>query len=195
MILVETKYKTHDGELLAIIKAFKTWKHYLEGSQNEILVLTDYNKLPQFMDTKSLSSREVRWAQELSHYYFRIDYCQNKANRAADALFQYPQQNAEEEDALRAKNVKILHYLQSSLTNASLSNLMFSKPSPLQQVFVCGTHVLPKLCQFWNSFQSNIALDSPYIANIGGMRLQLSALQENDKEAKLLKGSADLLQG
>ena len=31
MIPAETRYKTHDGELLAIVEAFKTWKHYLEG--------------------------------------------------------------------------------------------------------------------------------------------------------------------
>ena len=31
MIPVETKYKTHDGELLAIIEAFKSWRHYLES--------------------------------------------------------------------------------------------------------------------------------------------------------------------
>ena len=29
MILAETRYKTHNGELLVIVKAFKTWKHYL----------------------------------------------------------------------------------------------------------------------------------------------------------------------
>ena len=32
MILVEIKYKTNNGEVLAIIKAFKTWKHYLEST-------------------------------------------------------------------------------------------------------------------------------------------------------------------
>ena len=32
MIPAETRYKTHDGELLAIVEALKTWKHYLEGS-------------------------------------------------------------------------------------------------------------------------------------------------------------------
>ena len=45
MIPVETRYKTHDGELLAIVKAFKTWRHYLEGSQHEIFMLTDHNNL------------------------------------------------------------------------------------------------------------------------------------------------------
>ena len=74
MILTKTRYKTHDGELLAIIEAFKTWRHYLEGFQHEVLVLTDHNNLHQSMDTKSLSSRQVRWAQKLSCYHFQIDY-------------------------------------------------------------------------------------------------------------------------
>ena len=60
MIPAETRYETHDGELLAIVEAFKTWRHYLEGSQHEVLVLTDHNNLRRFMETKSLSSRQVR---------------------------------------------------------------------------------------------------------------------------------------
>ena len=57
MIPAETRYETHDGELLAIVEAFKTWRHYLEGCKHEVLVLTDHNNLCRFMDTKSLSSR------------------------------------------------------------------------------------------------------------------------------------------
>ena len=41
------------------------------------------------MDTKSLSSRQVRWAQELSRYHFCIDYQQGKANAAANTLSQF----------------------------------------------------------------------------------------------------------
>ena len=57
IIPAETQYKTHNGELLAIIEAFKTWRHYLKGCKHEVLVLTDHNNLCCFMDTKSLSSR------------------------------------------------------------------------------------------------------------------------------------------
>ena len=114
-----------------------------------MLVLTDHNNLRRFMDTKSLSSKQVRWAQKLSRYHFRIDYCQSKANGAADALSQYPQQNAEEEEVLRKENFKILYRLQSSLTNASLSELSTSAElSLLHRVLFCGTHVLPQLRQF-----------------------------------------------
>ena len=149
MIPAETRYKTHNGEFLAIVEAFKTWRHYLEGSQHEVLVLTDHNNLRWFMNTKSLSSKQVRWAQELSCYHFRIDYHQDKANGAANALSQYPQQSAEEKKTLRTKNVKILHRLQSFLSNASLLGLSTSaKLLSLYQVFICGTYVLLQLRQF-----------------------------------------------
>ncbi len=62
MILVETRYKTHNGKVLAIIEAFKTWKHNLEDCKYEVLELTDHNNLQHFMDSKSLSSRQVRLA-------------------------------------------------------------------------------------------------------------------------------------
>ena len=127
MISTETRYETHDSELLAIVEAFKTWKYYLEGSQHEMLVLIDYNNIRRFMETKSLSSRQVCWAQELSCYHFRIDYRQGKANTAANALSWYPQQSAEEEKIFRSKNVKIFYRWQSSL--ARVSSLLASHPS------------------------------------------------------------------
>ena len=146
MIPAETRYETHDGELLAIVEAFKTWRHYLEGCKHEVLVLTDHNNLHQFMNTKSLSSRQVCWAQKLSRYHFQIDYHQGKANGAANVLSRFSQRNQAKEDKLRTENTRILHKLQSSLTNASLSSLSTSAELlPLHQVLICGMHVLPQL--------------------------------------------------
>ena len=151
MIPAETRYETHDSKLLAIVEAFKTWKNYLEGSQHKVLVLTDHNNLCRFMDTKSLSSRQVRWAQKLSRYHFQIDYCQGKANGAADALSQYLQRSAEEEETLQAENVKILHCLQSLLAKVSGLLVNLSHLSLLHQVLICGTTVLPQVQRFWSS--------------------------------------------
>ena len=101
------------------------------------------------MDTKSLSSRQVYWAQELSRYHFQIDYYQDKGNGATDALSWYSQQSAEEKKTLWAENIKILHRLRSLLTNASLSSLSTSvELLPLHRVLICGTHVLLQLRQF-----------------------------------------------
>ena len=60
MISAESRYETHNGELLSIVKVFKTWKHYLESSWHKVFILTDYNNLYQFINTKSLSSKQVR---------------------------------------------------------------------------------------------------------------------------------------
>ena len=106
MIPAETKYKTHDQELLAIVKALKTWHHYLESCRYEVFVLTDHNNLRRFMDIKSLSSRQVRLAQKLSWYYFWIEYQQGKANAAADALSQFPQRSQSKEEELWVENTQ-----------------------------------------------------------------------------------------
>ncbi len=143
MISAKTWYKTYNGKLLAIIEAFKTWRHYLEGCKHEVLVLTNHNNLQCFMNIKSLSSRQVQWAQKLSKYYFRIDYERGKANGAVDALCQYPQRSAKEKETLQAENIKILHRLQSLLAWVlELSVLSLSVFSPLHQVLIYGTVIL-----------------------------------------------------
>ena len=65
LISAKTRYKTHNGELLVIVEAFKTWQHYLEGCTHKLFVLTNHNNLCCFMKTKNLSSCQVWWAQEL----------------------------------------------------------------------------------------------------------------------------------
>ena len=155
MIPAETRYKTYNGELLAIVEVFKTWRHYLEGCKHKVLVFTDHNNLCRFMDTKSLSSRQVRWAQELSRYHFQINYHQNKVNAAADVLSRFPQRSQDEEDELQAENGQIFHCLQNSLINTSLAGLTLlassssSLPSHLHQVLIYETYVLLQLQYFW----------------------------------------------
>ena len=90
MILAKIQYEIHDQELLAIVEAFNSWRHYLEGYKFEVFVLTVDNNHRQFIDIKSLSSRQVWWVQEISRYYFWINYHQGKANAAADAFSHFP---------------------------------------------------------------------------------------------------------
>jgi RNase H-like domain found in reverse transcriptase/Reverse transcriptase (RNA-dependent DNA polymerase) len=78
----ERNYSTHDGELLAIVQAFKNWRHYLEGSRFTIEVITDHNNLRYFMETKYLESRQARWAMYLATYDFEIIYRKGTSNPA-----------------------------------------------------------------------------------------------------------------
>ena len=184
MIPAEIWYETHNGKLLAIVKAFKTWRHYLEDCKHEVLILTNHNNLCRFMNTKSLSFRQVHWAQELLRYYFRIDCWRGKANEAANTLLQYSQQSVKEKATFWAENTKILHRLQSSLAN--VSGLSLDVFSSLHHILVCGTAVLPQLRQFWDFIRGKIANEGPYNVSIGVMRLKLPGLQDDNNQAKKL---------
>ena len=82
MIPAETRYETHDQELLSIVAAFQQWRHYLEGSYHPITVLTDHNNLRYFMKTTNLNRRQSRWALVLAEYDFEIKYRPGKTNPA-----------------------------------------------------------------------------------------------------------------
>lgn len=97
-----------------------------------------------------MSSRQIRLTQELSRYHFRIDYYQEKANVAADALFCFPQRSQAKEETLREENSQNLHQLQTSLTRANIVGLSLSghkatSLSTLYEVFIYKTHVLIQL--------------------------------------------------
>lgn len=152
MILIKTWYKTYDQELQAIVNVFKTWHYYLESYKYEVFILTDYNNLCWFMNKKSLSSCQVRWAQNLLQYHFSINYQQRKANVVEDVLSHIPQRSQVEQKTLRDKNSPIFHQLQVSLIRANIAKLCLSglvstpELSPFYQVFVYRTYILSRLC-------------------------------------------------
>ncbi len=153
------------------------------------------------MDIESLSSRQVQWAHELSRYHFCINYCQGKANAAADALSRFLQRSQAEEETLRAENSQILRRLQSLLTNASLAGLSLSglvtanseatNLFPLHQVLICKTHVLLRLPRFWETLRGELTGEGPYQpASLRGMRLRLPELQAEDQEARRIRAQS-----
>ena len=56
----ERNYAAADKELLAIVKAFKQWRHHLEGATHKVTVQTDSANLRFFMDAKKLNQRHAR---------------------------------------------------------------------------------------------------------------------------------------
>ena len=117
MIQAERGYETHDAELLAIVMAFKQWRHYLEGSRYPIEVITDHNNLKYFMTTKELNGRQARWALRLAAFDFVIRYQPGRLN-AADALSRRPDYAAIEQG-----EDMILPTLQNKLKSMEMADL------------------------------------------------------------------------
>lgn len=80
----EKNYPTHEKELLAIINALKTWKHYLEG--RKFTVVTDHHSLQYIHTQPTLSKRQAGWLDLLQEFDFTVKYQPGKANVVADAL-------------------------------------------------------------------------------------------------------------
>ena len=62
-----TKFKMEN--YWPLLEAFQKW-----SCKHEILVLACYCSRRQFKDTKSSSSRRVRWTREIFQYHFRTNY-------------------------------------------------------------------------------------------------------------------------
>ena len=84
----ECNYMIYDKELLAIIRAFETWRPEIASADpnNPIKVYTDHKNLEHFMTTKQLNRRQIRWAEFLSEFNFKIMYRPGKQGKKPDAL-------------------------------------------------------------------------------------------------------------
>ena len=80
---------------MAIIEAFDEWRPYLSGIENPVDVFTDHRNLKYFV-TKELSPRQIRWAEFLAPFNFRIHYVKGKENARADALSRRPDHKGNE---------------------------------------------------------------------------------------------------
>jgi hypothetical protein len=98
MLDAETRYPVHEQELLAIVHALKTWRHYLHG--RKFTVLTDHHSLQHFKTQPMLSGRQTRWKDIIANFDFDIVYIEGKTNTVADALSRrrdhMPQQHSTE---------------------------------------------------------------------------------------------------
>jgi hypothetical protein len=80
----ERNYPTHDLELVAVVHALKTWRHYLYGQNCDIY--TDHKSLKYIFTKSKLNMRQRRWLELIKDYELEIHYHPGKANVVADAL-------------------------------------------------------------------------------------------------------------
>jgi hypothetical protein len=60
--LQERNYDVGDRELLAVVKALKVWRHWIEGAKHPFLIWTDHRNLEYIRAARRLNPRQARWA-------------------------------------------------------------------------------------------------------------------------------------
>lgn len=80
----EKNYSVTERECLAVVKAVKKFRPYVEGYDFDIY--TDHNSLKWLMSTKDLSGRLARWSLKLQPYSFTIYHRKGSQNIVPDSL-------------------------------------------------------------------------------------------------------------
>jgi hypothetical protein len=80
----EEHYPTHDLELVAVVMALWTWRHYLLGIVVHIYM--DHKSLKYIFTQLDLNMRQWRWLELIKDYELEVHYHPGKANVVADAL-------------------------------------------------------------------------------------------------------------
>lgn len=92
LLPTEKSLQIYEKEMLAVLHALSTWKHYLLGA--DFVVQTDHQTLRYFLTQTKLSEKHMRWANFLSMFQFQIVHVDGKKNVVADALSRKPQVSA-----------------------------------------------------------------------------------------------------
>jgi len=135
----ERNYEIHDKELLAILEAFMEWKHYLYGADKPITVYTDHQNLQYFLTTKKWNQRQIRWAQLLASFNFRIIYRPGSRSGKPDALRRRPEYRPEEgaehteQSILKPKHF-LISLVQDKLVQGKLKKRMLVQRAAAIQV-------------------------------------------------------------
>ena len=84
-------FGNYEKELLAIIHALSSWKHYLLDTP--FIIQTDHQSIRYFMTQTKLFDKQMRWAIFLSQFYFCIAHIFGKHNQVVDVFSSKPRVN------------------------------------------------------------------------------------------------------
>jgi hypothetical protein len=82
----QRNYKIYDRELLGIIRALETWRHYIQGSAHPITIFSDHKNLTFFRQTQKLNRRQARWSLFLSQFDIKLVHVPGSQMIQSDAL-------------------------------------------------------------------------------------------------------------
>jgi hypothetical protein len=105
----ECNYEIHDKELLAVIRCLEEWDAELR-SVKSFTILTDHKNLEHFTKARRLNERQMRWAEILARYCFKLSYRPGKLASRPDALSRREQDvpEGQEDDRLQHRHRQLL---------------------------------------------------------------------------------------
>src|SRR6202790_4062053 len=82
----QRNYEIYDRELLGIVRALETWRHYLLGSPHPTTIFSDHKNLTYFRQVQKLNRRQARWSLFLSQFELNLVHVPGTQIIQSDAL-------------------------------------------------------------------------------------------------------------
>jgi len=144
----ERNYEKHEKEHLAIIEAFKEWKRYLWVEEEPVTVYTDHHNLQTFLTKRIWNQRQLRWAQELTNYNFKIVYRPGSRGGKPDASSRRPEHSPQEgardseQSLLKSEHfqISVIHQKRSAETDLIPKK---QEPTSLGIMKLSGKAIIP----------------------------------------------------
>ena len=86
----QRNYEIYDHELLGIVQALETWRHYLQDSQFPTVILSDHKNLTYFRTTQKLNRRQAHWSLFLSEFDLKLIHVPGSRMIQSDSLSHRP---------------------------------------------------------------------------------------------------------
>lgn len=98
MTSTEQNYEIYDKELMAIVLAYKVWRHLLEGAEHSVEVVSNHHNLEYWSMARMLTHRQARWALFLSQFNYFIIHQARRSMGKLDTLSRRSNHNQGEGD-------------------------------------------------------------------------------------------------
>lgn len=112
-------YSTYDKELYALVRALKTWQHYL--LPKEFVIHSDHESLKYLKGQGKLNKRHAKWVEFLEQFPYVIKHKKGKSNIVADAL---------------SRRHVLLSMLETKLLGLEHVKEMYEKDDNFAEIFV-----------------------------------------------------------
>jgi RNase H-like domain found in reverse transcriptase/Reverse transcriptase (RNA-dependent DNA polymerase)/Integrase zinc binding domain len=82
----QRNYEIYDRELLGIVHALETWRHYIQGSPHPITIFSNHKNLTFFKQAQKLNRRQAHWSLFLSQFNMKLIHVPRTQMVQSDAL-------------------------------------------------------------------------------------------------------------
>ena len=122
----QSRYPTHEKELLAIKEALVTWHRYLDNG-HAITVVTDHEFLKYMNTIKKPSARLARWIDEFQEYKLDIRYRPGSRATVPDALSRRPDYLTAIQERAQENIIEYVEYMGAYLKDRTLPGNEFDE--------------------------------------------------------------------